>query len=155
MTIFGKTLSQYVDFQKPVLVVIAVVGLLRLTFSLLGAPNYVTSGLSMTVFGLAALIYYGIAVDRRGFGGYKQLLPLVFVQNVVAHTIAIVGIVISAVTGRANVFTAPEYGGTQGPGGHILGHVIAGMLVFSLIGWGVASLVMLIARKTSGRPLPA
>ncbi len=147
MKVFGKSLSEYVRFQKLVLIVIAAVGLLRLVTSLLGLPNSATRWLSMTVLGLAALVYYGITVHTSGFGSYKQLLPLVAIQNVVQHGIAIVGILLSAATGQPNVFTAPEYGGAQGAAGHVLGHVLFGMVVASLIGWGIAALAMLITKK--------
>jgi hypothetical protein len=38
---------------------------------------------------------------------------------------------------------------------HILGHVIGGMGIGSLLGWGVASLVMLITKAVVKRPAHA
>jgi hypothetical protein len=147
VTIFGKTFSQYVAFQKIFLIVIAVVGLLRLALSLAGVSDDATRWLSMTVVALAATIYYGIAVHTKGFGSYRQLLPLLVTQGVVANLIAIVGILISAGTGRPNIFTANEYGGTLSVPFHVGGHVIFGMGVGPLIGWAIASLTMLITKK--------
>ena len=103
--------------------------------------------------GIAATIYYGITVHTTGFGSYRQLLPLMVIQSVVAQLIAIVGIAISAATGNANIFTANEYGGTMNPALHIGGHVIGGMIVGPLIAWAVGSLVMLITKKV--KPAPA
>ena len=111
MTVFGKKLSEYIAFQKVVLMVVAVVGILRLA-SLAGVSDGATRWLSMTVVAFAATIYYGIAVHTKGFGTYRHLLPLLTIQGVVANLIAIVGILISAATGRPNIFTANEYGGT-------------------------------------------
>ena len=152
MTIFGKKLSEYIAFQKVILIVVAVVGILRLVLSLAGVPDATTKWLSMTVVSLAAVIYFGITVHTKGFGSYRQLLPLMVIQGVAANLIAIVGIVISAVTGTPNIFTANEYGGTANPAFHIGGHVVGGMIVGPLIAWAVASLVMLITKKVKPTP---
>src|SRR5689334_19085801 len=115
MTIFGKTLSQYLNFQKYILLLILVVGLGRLILSLAGLPNSATKWLSISVVALIGLVYYAIRVHTTGFGSYKQLLPLIFIQSVVSQAIVIVGIVIAIYTHKDNVFSAPEFsGGTDG-----------------------------------------
>ena len=155
MTVFGKKLSEYVGFQKGVLALIVVVGLLRLGLSLAGVPDATTRWLSMTVVAIVATFYYGVAVYTKGFGSYRQLLPLLVIQSVVANSIAILGILITVATGKANIFTASEYGGTLSPAFHIGGHVIFGMIVGPLIGWAIASLVMLITKKVKPAPTRA
>lgn len=147
MTIFGKKLSEYVAFQRWALVATVVVGLLRLVLSLAGVADSTTRWLSMTVVGLIATVWYGVAVHTRGFGSYRQLLPLITIQGVLANLIVIAGILVSAATGKANIFTAPEYGGDSSVAFHIFGHVVFGMGVGSLIGWAVASLVMFVTKK--------
>lgn len=152
---FGKTLSEYVRFQKLILVLIAAVGLLRLALSLAGVPNDTAKFFSITVAGLVGLIYYAVAVHTSGFGSYKQILPLLLIQYVLANAIAIFGVVL-ALGGLPNIYAAPEYsgGGQVPPALHIGGHVLIGMLGFSLVGWGLASLIMLVTKKVSG-PRPA
>jgi hypothetical protein len=152
MVIFGKRLSEYVAFQKGVLVLVAVVGLLRFGLSLAGMPDSTTKWLSMTAVGIAATVYYGIVVYTRGFGSYRQLLPLLFIQSVVANAIVIAGILVSAATGKANIFTANEYGGNLSVPVHIGGHLVFGMIVGPLIGWAIASFVMFITKKVSPAP---
>ena len=44
------------------------------------------------------------------------------------------------------------YGGTANPALHIGGHVIGGMIVGPLIGWAIASLIMLITKKVKPTP---
>jgi hypothetical protein len=151
--IFGKRLSEYLRFQKVFLVLIAVVGSARLGLSLAGLPDSTVKWFSLTAVAAAGFVYYGVAVHTSGFGGYKQLLPLVMIQNVLDNSIVIVGIALSIV-GLPNIFAAPEYGGpaVQAPWRHILGHVVGGMGIFSVVGWGVASLVMLIMKKLARRP---
>jgi hypothetical protein len=113
--------------------------------------------LSLTVVSLIGVFYYGIRVHTKGFGSYKHLLPLLVIQNVLAHGIAIVGIVIARLTQQPNIFSAPEYGGTAGARAHVLGHVLIGMIGFSLVGWLVASIVLWVTKRVSrkGQPQPA
>ena len=155
--IFGKRCSDYLRFQRVILGLILVVGLARLALSLAGLPNDTTKWLSITVVTLAGIFYYGVRVHTRGFGSYKQLLPLVFNQNVLAHGIIAIGIIIGIVTGRDNVFTAPEYsgGGDGKTWFHVAAHVVAGMIGFSLVGWLLASIVMWVTKRVARRPAPA
>jgi hypothetical protein len=152
---FGKGLSEYLGFQKVVLGLLAAVGLARLGLSLAGLPNATVAWLSMNVVGWAGALYYGVAVHRRGFGSYKQILPLAFFQTVVQQSIAVLGIVLS-IAGLQNIYAAPEYSfGAQSQGLHALAHLTIGIVVPSLLLWGVASLVLLITKKLARRPAMA
>jgi hypothetical protein len=57
MTIFGKTLSQYLSFQKYILMLILIVGLARLFLSLGGVPDSTTKWLSISVAALIGLVH--------------------------------------------------------------------------------------------------
>jgi hypothetical protein len=151
--LFGKPLSAYVRFQRGVLLVTVVVGLLRLALSLAGVPNDAVKWLSMTVVMLASVFYYGVRVHTSGFGGYKHILPLVWIQSALMAVIAIAGILVS-VAGAPNIFSAPEYGGTMSVGAHLGGHLVFGLVVGPLAGWAIGSLVMFVTKKVSG-PRPA
>ena len=151
--IFGKKLSDYIRFQRVILGLILVVGLVKLGLSLAGVSDAMTKWLSITVLSLVGVFYYGVRVHTTGFGSYKQLLPLVFNQNVMAHGIAVIGIAIAMLAGRDNVFTLQDYGGRTW--GHALNHVILGMFVASFLGWLVASIVMWVTKRVARRPAPA
>ena len=107
---FGKRVAEYLGFQKVWLILLAVVGLGRLGLSLAGLPDRTVMWLSMTVVGWAAVLYYGVAVHTRGFGSYKQLLPLMIFQVVLVQAIAVFGILL-AIAGLPNIYAAPEYSG--------------------------------------------
>ncbi len=152
--VFGKSLSEYIRFQMVFLALVALAGIARLAMSLAGMPDATVRWSSMTVVNLVAILYYGVAVHTKGFGSYKQLLPLMVIQSVLANSIAIVGIALT-IAGVPNIFGAPEYSGplfAAHQWGHMLGHVIGGMGIGSILGWGVASLVMLITKKVAPRP---
>jgi hypothetical protein len=152
---FGKRVSEYLDFQKVPLAILAVVGLARLGLSLAGTPDKTVAWLSMNVVTWAAAFYYGVAVHTRGFGSYKQILPLAFFQMVLQQVIAVAGILL-AIAGLPNVFAAPEFSmGVQNQWIHLLAHVTVGIVVPTLLLWGVASLVLLVTRKVARRPAVA
>jgi hypothetical protein len=113
----------------------------------------------MTVVGWAAVFYYGVAVHTRGFGSYKQLLPLVLNQVLIVQVIAVVAILL-AIAGFHNIYAAPEYSGPLAGDNpnqwlHALAHLTIGIVAPVLLGWGVASLVLLVSRKLTRRPAVA
>jgi hypothetical protein len=152
---FGKRLSEYLGFQKVWLALIAAVGLARLGLSLAGLPDGTVTFLSMTVAGLLAVLYYGVAVHTHGFGSYKQLLPLMVFQVILVQSIAVAGILL-AIAGLPNIYAAPEYSGppfarSSSQWTHVLAHLTIGIVAPVLLWWGVASLVLLITKKASVR----
>ena len=156
---FGKRISDYLAFQKVALALVAAVGLLRLALSLAGLPDSTVTWLSMTVAGWAVVIYYGVAVHTSGFGSYKQLLPLLLFQVVLVQAIAVAGILL-AISGFPNIYAAPEYSGppfARSPNqwNHALAHLTIGIVAPVLLGWGVASLVLLITKRVARRPAVA
>ena len=153
---FGKRLSEYLRFQKVWLALIAAVGLARLGLSLAGLPDRTVMFLSMTAVGWAAVIYYGVAVHTKGFGSYKQLLPLMIFQVVLVQAIAVAGILL-AIAGFPNIYAAPEYSGppfarSSNQWSHALAHLTIGMVAPVLLWWGVGSLVLLITKRVARRP---
>lgn len=166
---FGKSLSEYVAFQKPILILIAAVWALRLVLSMAGVP--VSGGRFVSVTGVLVLgaLYYGWAVGRKGFGSFKQLYGLNLVQGVFSQTLVALAIVLAIVIGQDNIYTIPQfYPPAQGidvlglplpPDGKNFGHalehiVVAGAIGFPIIGWLLGSLVLLATRK-SARPASA
>ena len=152
--IFGKRVSDYVRFQRALLILTLVVGVLRLVLSLAGVPNSTARFLSMTVVLLASALFYGVRVHTTGFGSYRHLLPLLEIQWALATAIVIAAILISAASGTENIFSAPEYGGTLSVPAHIGGHLLFGLVLGPLVTWAIASLVMLVTKKTA-KPRPA
>jgi len=149
---FGKKLSDYIRFEGWILILLVVVFLIRLTLSLNGAPFSQIRWVSMNLVLLVGLIYCSVAVHTRKFGAYRQLFGLVLVQNVVSHTLIALAIILSMVTGKPNVFTAPEVsGGGDGANWfHVAAHVVGGFLV-SVFAWVFGCLILLVTRKAVPR----
>jgi hypothetical protein len=91
---FGKTVTEYLRFQKVVLALIVVAWIVRLTLSLAGTPNASAKWVSVTAVLLFGVLYYGVAVHTRGFGSYKQLYPLVLFQSLLGQGLVALAIVL-------------------------------------------------------------
>ena len=150
---FGKTVAQYLGFQKVVLALIVLVFLVRLALSLSGTPNATAKWLSVTVVLLLGIVYYGVAVHTRGFGSYKQLYPLALFQSVLGEGLVALAIVLAILTGTDNIFTAPEYsgGGDGKTWFHVVAHLVVAFVVLPLVSWGISSLVLLVTKKVAPR----
>jgi hypothetical protein len=151
MKIFGKTISEYLSFQKYILLPILIVGLARLFLSLVGVADSTTKYLSISVVVLIGLVYYSVRVHTTGFGSYKQLLPLMFFQSMLSQVIVILGILIAIFTGKDNVFSAPEYsGGSDGKTWiHVLAHLVVGLIIGPLVGWLISCVLLFIVKKVA------
>jgi hypothetical protein len=150
--IFGKRLSEYVEFCKVFLILIAATGLLRLALSLGGVPNSTVRWFSVSALIWIGVLYYAVRVHARGFGGYKQLLVITVLLNLTAQVIIISGIVLAIFTGTDNIFSAPEYAfGSDGKTWlHAGAHLTVGTVAGSLVPWLMGSLVLLVTKKLTG-----
>jgi len=150
---FGKSVGQYLSFQKAFLAAIVVFFVVRLAMSLAGMPNATTKFISVTAVLLIGTLYYGVAVHTRGFGSYKQLYPLGLFQSVLAETLVALAIVLGIVTGSDNIYTAPEYsGGTDGKTWvHVIAHLVVGSVVLPLMSWLISSVVLFVTKKVAPR----
>ena len=150
---FGKTVAQYLGFQRVVLALIVLAWLVRLTLSLSGTPNASAKWISVTVVLLLGVLYYGVALHTRRFGSYKQLYPLALFQSVLGQGLVALAVVLAILTGHDNIYTAPEYsGGGDGKNWlHVVAHLVIAVVVLPLVSWGVSSLVMLVTKKVAPR----
>lgn len=160
---FGRSFPEYLAFQKPVLILLTVVFLLRLGLSLAGAPISSARFVSVTSVVLLGALYYGWAASARGFGSFRQLYGANLLQGVYSQLLVALAIVLGIVTGQDNIFTIPEYyppsaaGGGNPLGlpadgknfGHAAAHVVfAGAIVLPVLGFVLSSLVHLVARRS-------
>jgi len=146
--VFGKKLSEYVRFVNWILVLVAVVFVIRLILPMAGVQIAQARWVSINLVLLVGLIYCSVAVHTSGFGSYKQLFGLVLIQNLFAHWLIALGILLGIVTGRPNIYTAPEFfGGNNGANWfHVLAHAIAAPLV-SVIAWLFGSVILFVTKR--------
>lgn len=148
-TMFGKSPADYIRFEKSILILIAVVYVFRLGMSLAGLSVEQTRWVSINIVLLVGLIYASVAVQTSGFGGYKQLLILLFFQAALAHILISLGIVLGIVAGKDNIFTVPEvFGGQDGKTWlHAFLHFAIAPILFPVIGWLPGSVILFVTRR--------
>src|SRR5262245_48542813 len=155
MTIFGKRISEYVALSKPFLGLILVVGIARLALSLGGVPNSIVKWISINAAAWIGVLYYSIRVHTSGFGSYKQLLPICFLQMLAAQVVIVPAIILAIFTGTDNIYSSPEYsfGGDGKTWLHVAAHLFIGTTVGSLISWLVGCVIMFATKKwlTNGK----
>lgn len=155
--IFGKRLSQYINFALIFLGLILVVGVARLALSLAGVPNASTKWISMSTFVWIGVLVSAVRVHTTAFGSYKQLLPVVALMNWVAQAVAIVAIVIAIFTATDNIYSAPEYAfGEDGKTWlHAGSHLLIGSTIGTLVYWLLGCLVLFVTKRLVPAPREA
>ena len=151
MKIFGKSISEYVRFQKVILLLIVIVAVLRLALSLGGVPNSSVRWLSITAVIVVGAVYCTLKVHTTGFGTYKHLLPLLVIQGAVSQVLVAGAIVLAILTNKDNIFSAPEYsGGGDGKNwAHVGAHLLVGFVIAPLVFWLVGCLILLVLKKVA------
>ena len=149
MKIFGKSISEYVRFQKVILWLIVIVGVGRLALSLGGVPNSTAKWVSITAVIVVGAVYCTMRVHTSGFGSYKHLLPVLVIQDALSQLIVAASIVLAIVTHKDNIFSAPEFsGGGDGKNwGHVGAHLLVGFVIAPLVFWIIGCLILLVLKK--------
>jgi hypothetical protein len=147
---FGKKFSEYVRFDSWILILVALVFVVRLVLPMAGVQISQARWVSINVVLLVGLLFCSVAVHVTRFGSYKQLLGLLFVQNAFAHILIACGIMLGIVTGKANIYTAPEFfGGSNGATwSHVLAHILGAILV-PVIVWLFGSVILFVTKKVT------
>src|SRR5262245_22304364 len=156
MTLMNKPVSEYFRFQKPILILIPVVGFLRLVLSLAGVPNETVKWISLTAVALIGIVYCAVKVPRTGFGTYRHLFPLYWVQAAIGNFIICGAIVLAILTGTDNIYSVPEYSPT-GDGRtwfHVMAHALDGLFIGPVFGWLIGSAIMFVVKKFSRSQSP-
>jgi hypothetical protein len=157
MRIFGKTIGEYLRFATGIVALVVVVGVTRLALSMAGLPVSTVRFVSVTTMALVGVVYFGVRVHTSGFGGYRQLLPLMVITLGAASWVSGFAVVLAMVTGRDNIYSIPEYSG-GGDGKtffHAFAHFVIAPFVAGFIAWGLSSLVMLVTKASTRTARPA
>ena len=149
MSLFGKSLSDYLNFVRTGILAILAMGVLRFIVGASGVPyDRATHLVSMTVVTALAALIYGQRAKATGFGGYRHLLPIAFLLSATMFGFIILAILVEGFGGIQGWFHAPGAGNApagMGIGQHIVGQLI--VLCFSIVmSWGIASLGYLLSR---------
>ena len=150
MKIGNRGLREHLDLLGPVFAVIGAVWALRMILAAAGAPGWLLGIASMTVATAVCVLLAALLMHIRGFGGYANVVAASLLLSIWGQLLIIVSIVFSVMTGKENIYTAPEF---SIPGDdplhirHIVGHLVVSVPIGTLIGALEGCLVLWLLRS--------
>jgi hypothetical protein len=124
------------------MVAVLLVGLVRFSLTVSGAPDEVTKFASMTVVILAGCLYFGAASSS-----WKELLAVSYFLILPYIAVEVGGIGYTWATGTTTIFHAPQYSLGLDLGLHFWGHLVGGLTWEPLTLFVVMLIVYAIAKR--------
>jgi hypothetical protein len=131
----------------PLFGLIAAVRLLRLVMDKAGTPTPIVRMVSVTVAGSASILFAVLLIHFKSFGSYGNVVVSAFLLELWSQLLICSAIAFSALTGTANIYSAPEYSPRTGPLAHIFGHITFGLGLGTLFGAGMGCLLLWLLRR--------
>jgi hypothetical protein len=150
MRIGGHPLRQHLKLLAPLFALLAGVWVLRWIIGCLDAPGWLFHLVSLTVFAPVAVLLAVLMLHVRRFGGYASVVVCSLLLNAWTESLIVLAILIAAMTGVSNIYTAPMYSPPAiGPHHlrHIRGHLTYGIGISTLAGAAMGSLLLFLLRK--------
>jgi len=130
MKICGHRLRDHVRLLAPFLILIGIVWLLRLCLDFAGVSRSIVRLFSVTVACAFSILAATVVIHRSKFGSYPNVVAASLILAAWEQALIILAICAAALTGRENIFTAPEFSG-PGVGHHYVKHII-GQLTYGV-----------------------
>lgn len=149
MKIGGHGIREHLRLLSPAFALVAGVWLLRLIMWEAGTPIGLTRLVSVTVATMAAILLSVILIHSRRFGSYASIVVTSLLINIWAQLLIILSILFTILTGKDNVYAAPEFtlpGNETGQWAHVHGHVTFGIGIGTLFGAAVGCLLLWLLR---------
>jgi hypothetical protein len=147
MSIFGKSLGDYARFARTGMILIVLMGLARFITGISGVPyDRATHLLSVSILTFLLSLIYGQKAAASGFGGYRHLLPMVYMLSASMYGFIVVAILLEGWGGIHGYFHHPFAPLGMSVTTHAVLQLIAGLGGTPLALWGMASLGFLLSR---------
>ncbi len=149
MKLLNKPFGEYVQMTQLGVGLVLLVSVVRFVLKPMFDIPYAqgTTFASVTILVPILMLFYAIKVANSG-GTYRDVLGVAAALSLSAMVFIILGIAIDEFGGIDTYYTDLEHGGSFNVWQHMGGHVIFSGIIFTLVMWGVGSLVYLIARAS-------
>lgn len=147
MKIGGHGVRDHVRLLMPLFALIAAVWILRLILYSAGAPPTVVWFFSVSIASAISVLAAVVLIYVRRFGGYPNIAFATFLLALWQQILVVAAIALSILSGKTNVYTAPEYSRAMSPSHHIAGHLTFGLGVGTLLGTAMGCLLLWLLRR--------
>src|SRR5262245_22360263 len=137
MRIGRRGLVEHLRFLGPLFALVGAVWALRMILAAAGAPHWLLGIVAVTVAAPVCVLLSAFLIHFRGFGSYANVVAASVLLNAWGQLLVVASIIFSVLTGLDNIYTAPEF---SIPGDdplhlrHIVGHLIVGIPIGTLVG---------------------
>ena len=148
MSIFGKTVREYVRFVRIGLVLLVAMGIVRFVVGISGVPyERATHLASLTIVVFVLAIVYGQRAAAFRFGGYRHLIPVALLLGGTMYGFIVIAIAVEGLGGIHGFFHSPGSGFAperMGISEHITGQLsvmptmTAAILVVTILGYALS-----------------
>lgn len=140
-------LRDHVRLLLPIFGFIAGVWLLRWVMDAAGTPWIITRLVSVTVASGVSVLLAVLLIHSQRFGGYSSVVVASFFINIWAEGLIAAAILVTILTGKTNIYSAPEYSGMQGHLEHLRAHLTFGIAIGTLEDSLVGCLLLWLLRR--------
>jgi hypothetical protein len=139
-------LRDHIRLLFPVFGFIAGVWLLRWVMDAAGTPWFLTRLVSVTVASGVSVLLAVLLIHSQRFGSYPSVVVASFFINLWAEGLISAAILLTMLTGKTNIYSAPQYSGMQGHFEHLRAHLTLGIAIGTLEDSAVGCLLLWLLR---------
>jgi len=144
-----RPLDNYFEQAKWWVVAIICVGAARIVLTTFGLPNQQVRFASMTAVMAAGSVYLSIWCSRHGWS-YWDLFIFSYFITVPYMAVEVVGLSLAGLSGRPNIFHAPEYSLGTPLWIHLVGHIVGGVTWEPWMIWLICCVLFWLSAKIHG-----
>lgn len=144
-TLFRR-LRDHIRLLLPIFGFIAGVWLLRWVIDAAGTPWFITRLVSVTVASAASILLAVLLIHSKRFGSYASVVIASLFINVWAEGLISLAILVTILTGKINIYSAPQYSEMQGHFEHLRAHLTFGIAIGTLEDSAVGCLLLWLLR---------
>jgi hypothetical protein len=145
MKLFNKPFGEYIQFAKVGVYLLALVSVVRFLMKPVFNIPYAqgTHFTSVTILMPILMIVYTLRAGAAGLDSYRDLLGIAAALAIPTMVFIILGIAVDTLGGIETYYTDLAHGGNINQWLHVGGHILVTGVIYSLILWGIGSLVHL------------
>ena len=155
MKIGKHGLREHIRLMRPIFVLITAVWALRFILAAAKSPEWITKITSVTTSVAVAVLLAVLVIHLKRFGGYASVVVAALLFNSWAQALISGAIYFTQLTGRQNVFTAPEFSIPGEPLSHLrhmYAHLTFSIGIGTLVGATFGCLMLFLLRKLGPSP---